>query len=46
MGSADELDAVYGDPRPIAVNCARCYYQNYNDVLRAMTSEIKHPEFL
>jgi len=46
MGSARELGEVYGNPQPIAVNCVRCYYQNYNAVLRALTSDIQHREFV
>ena len=46
MGSATDLDAVYGNPQPIGVKCARCYYDSYNQVLRAMTSQVKHREFV
>ena len=46
MGSARDLEAVYRDPKPFKVPCARCYYQAYNDVLHAMTSQIAHGNFV
>ena len=46
MGDARDLGAVYRDPKPFKVPCVRCYYQAYNDVLHALTSQIKHGNFV
>lgn len=47
MGSALELDRIYGgDCDPYDVKCVRCFYENYNAILRSLHEEVKHEEFL
>jgi len=46
MGDARDLDAIYGGPRhPFPVKCVRCYYEDHNIALQALTSDIAHEEF-
>lgn len=46
MGSAKNLDDLYVAPKVWSVNCARCYYEAYNKVLRPLLGDIRHEEFL
>ena len=47
MGSAFNLAEIYGEDKKLYhVNCKKCYYEQYNAVLRPLLEGINHPEFL
>ena len=47
MGSAFNLAEIYGENKELFhVRCKRCYYEQYNAVLRPLLQEIDHKEFL
>jgi hypothetical protein len=48
MGSALDLESVYRDVSPRRVWCSRCYYQQYNDLLKVLSSptSVAHREFV
>jgi organic radical activating enzyme len=47
MGTARYLSSVYGRAkRPFRVPCDRCYYRDYNVVLKALTADLEHEAFL
>ena len=47
IGDARELDRMYGGERTAwRFPCVRCYYNNYNDILDAMQSDVMHKEFI
>ena len=46
MGSALELNKIYQTSTPFKVNCVRCYYTQYNDILHSVQKGLKHKEFI
>jgi len=47
MGDWTELKEIYKNQRCFdGTPCVKCYYTSYNDVLSAITKEIKHKEFV
>ncbi len=48
LGSAFDLQSIYDNSAtPIDGRiCSKCYYTNYNEVLKAMLSNIEHGDFL
>lgn len=47
MGNARNLDEIYKAPKSFDTRkCVCCYYENYNTILRAMASDIKHAKFI
>lgn len=47
MGDARNLSAVYdGIQKPFKVKCVRCFYENYNAILRPLVHGIEHKDFI
>ena len=46
MGSALDLAELYDSPQSWRFPCVRCYYTQYNKMLAAMVSDVRHREFV
>lgn len=48
LGSALNLRDIYSNPSPQKVSCVRCYYQNYNELLKTLSrlDSIAHRDFI
>ena len=47
MGRMEHIREIIGSQKPFdGSDCFRCYYKNYNDILRSMGEPIEHLEFV